>query len=462
MKELFLNQTLKRKWALTSSAVIFISYAMICFVIYIALQTWLLNNEESSVKRTSDDLTAFLLSQGPNVTIQEIQQNTGLMNSIVDKKQTVRLFNTDGIEILRINDTVPAASFEQKWGSKKESHREKVNDLDVLVESKTISLGLFKGYLQVVHPLTDYHAMLNYVLTAMLIGGLGALILSASIGYALANVLIRPIYELRDSMAKVKENGFDAPIELVYRANDEIGELLSIYHAMMSELQIAFTQQQQFVEDASHELRTPIQSLEGHLSMLKRWGKDDPLVLAESLDTSLHEIRRMKKLIEELLEMARREQRDIEARASISIVGEQIKNELLLVYPDCSILTTYDKDLEDIFITANALGQILRNIIENAIRYCNQIPHIEMRAFKKGDFVVIEISDNGIGIAEEELKQIFDRFYRIDKVRNRNDGGTGLGLSITKLLIGKYYGNIEVKSEIGKGSVFTIFLPLKK
>ena len=87
----FSNLSLQRKWMLTSSAVIFISYAIICIVVYVSLHTWLLNDEVSKVKRTRDDVASFLESQGPNISIQQIQQNTGLLKSIVDREQTVRL-----------------------------------------------------------------------------------------------------------------------------------------------------------------------------------------------------------------------------------------------------------------------------------------------------------------------------------------------------------------------------------
>lgn len=97
--------TLKRKWALTSASVLFISFALVCVILYIAINSWLLNEEKTSVTRSMDDLTAFFETRGSHLTINEMQHNTGLMNSIVDKDQTVRILNTDGIEILRLNNT---------------------------------------------------------------------------------------------------------------------------------------------------------------------------------------------------------------------------------------------------------------------------------------------------------------------------------------------------------------------
>lgn len=136
----FSNLSLQRKWMLTSSAVIFISYAIICIVVYVSLHTWLLNDEISKVKRTRDDVASFLESQGPNISIQQIQQNTGLLKSIVDREQTVRLYNNDGIEILRINNASKAAPLSPM----QEIVQMTIDKKDAYVVNEPIKLGFFK------------------------------------------------------------------------------------------------------------------------------------------------------------------------------------------------------------------------------------------------------------------------------------------------------------------------------
>ncbi|MEE3806616.1 MULTISPECIES: HAMP domain-containing histidine kinase [Lysinibacillus] len=457
LKNYIRHQSLQKKWMLTSSSVIFISFTIICMVVYLSLHTWLLNDEEGKVKRTSDDIISFLESQGPNVTIQQIQQNTGLLKSIADRDETVRIFNRDGVDILRINDTSAAAPLQ----SMQEVLEMTIDKKDVLVINEPIRIGFFQGYIQVIHPLTSFQSLMHYLLTAMLIAGIGALILSGSIGYYLANYLMKPLHELRASMKTVVDQGFNQPIQLTYTSQDEIGDLLKMYNAMMNELQISFTQQQQFVADASHELRTPIQAIEGHLSLLKRWGKDDPAILEESIDTSLTEIARMRKMIEELLELARREEKDEASEANALVVIEAVMEELQLVHPQARISLSKNGEIGPLFITENALSQIVRNIIENAIRYCEKIPEIEISLTTAGKIACLEIADNGIGIAEENMPFIFDRFYRVDEARNRQIGGTGLGLSISKMLLEKYNATVEVKSEVNIGTVFSLRIPLK-
>ncbi len=457
IRDYVVNQSLQRKWMLTSSAVIFFSYTIICIVVYISLHTWLINDEASKIKRTSDDLVYFLESQGPGLTIQEIQQNKGLLDSIKDRDETVKLFNLDGEKILSINDSSQVAPL-TSIGEVMEMTIDKKN---VFVINQRIQIGFFHGYIQVIHPLSKFLSLMHYLLTTMLIAGLGALLLSASIGYYLANYLMKPLRALRSSMKTVMDKGFNEPIQLTYTSHDEIGDLLKMYNAMMNELQISFTKQQQFVADASHELRTPIQAIEGHLSLLKRWGKDDPEILEESIETSLTEIARMRKLIEELLELARREEKDINSEADAVAVIEAAIEETRLLHPDARIALSKDEEIGRLFITENALSQIVRNIIENAIRYCEKIPEIQISLSVSGKEVLVKIEDNGIGIAEENIPYIFDRFYRVDKARNRQIGGTGLGLSITKMLLEKYNSTVEVKSVENGGTVFLMKFPLK-
>ncbi|OXS72601.1 two-component sensor histidine kinase [Lysinibacillus sp. KCTC 33748] len=456
-RDYLVNQSLQRKWMLTSSAVIFFSYTIICIVVYISLHTWLSNDEASKIKRTSDDLVYFLESQGPNLTIQEIQQNKGLIDSIADRDQTIRMFNLDGDQILRINNTSQAAPL----SSMGEIIDMTIDKKDVIVINEPIQLGFFHGYIQVIHPLSKFQSLMHYLLTTMLIAGLGALLLSASIGFYLANYLMKPLRALRSSMKTVMDKGFNEPIQLTYTSHDEIGDLLKMYNTMMNELQISFAQQQQFVADASHELRTPIQAIEGHLSLLKRWGKDDPEILEESINTSLTEIARMRKMIEELLELARREEKDIDSEADAVAVIEAVIEETRLLHPKARITLSKNEEIGRIFITENALSQIVRNIIENAIRYCEIVPEIQISLAVSEKEVLLKVEDNGIGIAKENIPFIFDRFYRVDEARNRQIGGTGLGLSITKMLLEKYNGSVEVKSEKNVGTVFFMKFPLK-
>ena len=235
-----------------------------------------------------------------------------------------------------------------------------------------------------------------------------------------------------------------------------MGELLAVYEQMMSELEGAFLQQHQFVSDASHELRTPLHAVEGHLSLLKRWGKNDPAVLEESLDLALAETTRMKTMIEELLALARRTPTTEEARASVNEVIEATCQTITSTHPEVTLTLQLTEPVEA-GITVGGLTQILQNLLINAVHYSKQDPHIDITTSFTKDMVSIKVADNGIGISEADLPYIFDRFYRADHSRLRIEG-SGLGLSIVQMLVHKYQGTITVHSSEA-GTTFIVQLP---
>ena len=454
--------SLKSKWTLTVGVTIFVSYSIISVILYIALQTWLINNEEKNAMRTVDDLTSFFEAQGNTVTIQQLQNNSALMKAILNQEQTVRIFNLDGLEVLRINDVTDAASMPDLEINDFSSilTKQQINGTDNYVIHQIVQIGPFQGILQLIHPLSTFHSMMNYILTTLIIVGLGALLFSVSISYYLANLLIKPLEQLRDAMNIVRDRGFKARPTFHYEADDEIGDLLKMYNSLMNELEISFTKQQQFVADASHELRTPIQVIEGHLSLLKRWGKDDPDVLAESLDTSLEEIMRMKKMIEEMLQLARNEETDMDASVDIEHVYNKVKEEMSQLYPSAVIEQSVVGQKCLAAISEQALVQIFRNIMSNGLRYTSN-RKIHITIYYSEQMISVSIKDYGIGIPEKQLPFIFDRFYRVEESRTKAISGTGLGLSITKMLADKYQVEILVKSEVDHGTVFILNIPAK-
>ena len=455
--------SLKSKWTLTVGVTIFVSYAIISIVLFIALKTWLINNEEKNAMRTVDDLTSFFEAQGSAVTIQKLQNNSALMKAILNQEQTVRIFNLDGLEVVRINDVTSAAPMPDIVNNDFSTilKKQQIDGTDNYVIHQLVQIGPFQGVLQLIHPLSTFHSMMNYILTTVLIVGFGALLFSVSISYYLANLLIKPLEQLRDAMHIVRDRGFKAQPTFRYEADDEIGDLLKMYHSLMNELEISFTKQQQFVADASHELRTPIQVIEGHLSLLQRWGKDDPEVLAESLDTSLEEIARMKKMIGELLQLARNEETDIDARVDVEQVYDKVKQELSQLYPTAIIEQSVVGQKCLAAISEQALVQIFRNIMSNGLRYTNNRPKLDITINYSEQMISVSIQDNGIGISEKQLPFIFDRFYRVEESRTKAISGTGLGLSITKMLVEKYHIEMQVESEVNCGTVFTLKIPVK-
>lgn len=454
--------SLKKKWTIGSASVIFLSFALMSMVLFLALHGWLYQQEEQEVKRTMQDLTTFFETQGLSLTIQDIQANKGLMNSIIDKDQTVRLLNEDGIEIVRINNSSTFPPFDHAIVPRT-GYKINTDEPEFISASGQLRLGRFDGYIQLIHPLNAFKSTMSYILTAMILFGIGALLLSGWIGYTLANYLLKPLRELKETMVNVNQYGFEREVQLSYKEKDEIGELISVYESMMNKLKVSFEQQQQFMADASHELRTPIQVVEGHLALLNRWGKLDPKILDESLQTSLAETQKMKQLIDEMLELARGQQLKEYPPINIKLETDEVIGEMVQLFPSAHIQhADYELKALQVRISPNSYQQIMRNILTNAIRYSKEPAKITISYGTNSEKVMVHVKDEGIGMTKEQLSQIFNRFYRVESARSRDSGGSGLGLSIVKMLVENVQGNVKVKSEEGMGTTFTVIFPIAK
>ena len=306
--------------------------------------------------------------------------------------------------------------------------------------------------------------MLNVILTIMTAGGIAVILLSIlGGGGAISRRLLTPIKELTNTMKKVEEKGMQERVQ-VYETKDELSALAIMFNTMMDKLEHSFRQQKQFVEDASHELCTPIAIIEGHLSLLVRCGKNDPKILEESLAASLQETRRLKRLVQDLIAVSQAEATlavlENEKIWPVPIIEQAIQN-MVLIHTEVDFSTELAA-LEEIqiAITSNHLEQILLILLDNGIKYSTIDKRIDIIGSVNAQYACIVIKDYGMGIPDSDLPHIFDRFYRVNKARSRQQGGRGLGLAIAKGLIGKYRGIIEVQSEGHVGTTILIQLPI--
>lgn len=218
-----------------------------------------------------------------------------------------------------------------------------------------------------------------------------------------------------------------------------------------------------FVANVSHELRTPVTSIKGFSDTLIDGAYKDESSLLSFLEIIQTETNRLEALIEELLELSRVEQSGFKVDAQPTDMKAVIEYAFEMVQPGFEEKNMkFETSLEQVSVAgdANRLVQIMMNLMVNALTYSTPEKTITVRLFEKGGKAVIEVEDEGIGIDPSEIHRLFERFYRVDKARSRNSGGTGLGLSIVKHLVEAHRGKIEVQSTPGKGSVFSIYLPL--
>lgn len=217
-----------------------------------------------------------------------------------------------------------------------------------------------------------------------------------------------------------------------------------------------------FVANVSHELRTPITSIKGFSETLLDGNMQDTEALKEFLQIIYNESYRLQLLIEDLLALSR-----LEGDSYQLVLNKVNARELIadiipaLHYKAERKGTTLDTDIAAIEIKADKerISQVIINLVDNAINYTPENGHVTLKIYENSQHVCIRVSDTGIGISKKDLPRVFERFYRVDKARTRDSGGTGLGLAIVKHIVEVHHGDIEIDSELDKGTTITVYLP---
>ena len=261
--------------------------------------------------------------------------------------------------------------------------------------------------------------------------------------------------ELEEAILKVPADKDGAKIST---GDEDLASIEAALNSLLYRMQEARMQQARFVDDASHELRTPIQVIQGYANMLDRWGKDDPAVLEESITAIKKESENMKELIDQLLFLARGDN----GRQKLAIVRMDLSEVMSEVWEESAMIDSDHKytfeDSEDCFINGDKamIKQSIRIFVQNAAKYSTKGDTIKLSVKKENDKIAYIVQDEGIGMAGEELSHIFERFYRSDKARNSSTGGSGLGLSIAKWIIDAHKGTVEVLSRQEIGTRITV------
>lgn len=281
-------------------------------------------------------------------------------------------------------------------------------------------------------------------------------------GLYLANKSLRPVDEVTTRARKITAENLDKTIP-PREVDDEIGRLISTVNDMIQRLHGSFAQVRQFSADASHELRTPLTVMRGEIELALRNPKT-PEEYRQVLESSMEEIIRMSSIIENLLTLAKADQGTYEVNLSevnLGSLAQELYDDGEVLAEGKHIQVTLAKN-EPITIVGDKvrLRQLFLNLIDNAIKYTPKGGAVTLSVERQNGSAVVQVADTGIGIPPEDISKVFDRFYRVDKARSREIGGTGLGLSIAKWIAELHRGKISVSSEVDKGSVFTVELPI--
>ncbi|WP_144528322.1 ATP-binding protein [Peribacillus simplex] len=294
-------------------------------------------------------------------------------------------------------------------------------------------------------------AVLRIVLIAVTVIAMIPVLISSTI---LSNFIARPIRSMIDTMKEIQTSGQFKRLSLEEKSKDELVEMGKTFNHMIDLLQANFEKQEQFVSNASHELKTPLTVIESYASLLKRKGLERPDLFAESIEAIHSEAIRMREMTEEMLLLAKHQEKwNIEKE---TIILNDIIAELAKVYKNAYNRTVeiYSGDAIEAVTDIQKLKQLLFIFLDNARKYSDE--HIAVYIGQTSDDAYIRIEDRGDGIPKAELPKVFDRFYRVDKARSRKQGGSGLGLSMAKEIADAIDVRIEMDSLEGRGTIVTL------
>jgi two-component system, OmpR family, sensor kinase len=314
------------------------------------------------------------------------------------------------------------------------------------------------GYLQVGRSLERYMDLLTRLRLLLVFTGLGTVSVSLFATALLTHRLLKPLDEIAAVALQITRAG-DLSRRLPDPGrNDEIGRLTFVLNQTLERLERLFQLQQRFLADVSHELRTPLTTIRGNVDLMRRMGMADPETLAVIQD----EVGRMTRLVDDLMLLARADAGGLPIQRQVvelDTIFLDIFRQVSALDPPIEV-TLQEIDQVRVWGDGDRLRQLLLNLVDNAIKYTPAGGQVALSLSQEGGQARIEIADTGVGIAEEDLHLIFERFYRVDKSRGRVQGGSGLGLSIAKWVAEAHGGNIKVVSKVGGGTTFTVLLPL--
>ena len=306
-------------------------------------------------------------------------------------------------------------------------------------------------------PGMPHDALVRMIVVAALLF-LGLVAAFAAMCTLTARRMLAPLKKMAERIEEITVEDMSARLDPV-DTQDELDELSRRINTMLDGLQEAFDRQSNFISDASHELRTPISVIRGYSDLLSRWGKTDENVLTEAIDAIRTESANMKSIVEQLLYLAKLGSFKLRnAKFDLSETVRDIAEGYRLTSTDKTIACHADSGIE-ICADRGLTVELIRVIADNAIKYTPAGGTVDIRAAATPTGAEVTVADNGIGISEQDLPHIFDRFYRCDKARGRAEGSTGLGLAIAKSIAEMMGGNITAKSVLGSGSVFVINIP---
>lgn len=331
-----------------------------------------------------------------------------------------------------------------------------------------IALADTIGYLYTIHSglpgisLTALQITYQSIGRFFIRGGIVAVGIAIILTYFLSRRILSPVKALTTAARQFGKGDFSKRVD--YNGKGEMGELARSFNSMAENLEKNEQLRRNMVADVAHELRTPISNLKGYLEAIS-----DGLIKPD--EATIHSLNEeaasLSRLVTDLQELSLADAGKLKMTMQPEEISHIIKDALMVIQPKAAvkgitITSSLPQNLPLVEIDAQRIKQVLNNLLNNAIAHTGKDGKITVTAYPQNELLQVSVADTGEGIPQEDLKMIFERFYRVDKSRTRATGGSGLGLTIARRIIEAHGGTIEATSRLGQGSTFTFTLPTIK
>jgi two-component system OmpR family sensor kinase len=330
-----------------------------------------------------------------------------------------------------------------------------------LVTSALLTGGGLGVVVQVGEPLDQLNRALSQSRFSIAVILLVAAVAVAALAYIIAAQVTTPLARLAEAMAGIGSEGLSRRLRWKGRS-DEVARLAREFDDLLARLEEAFARERRFISDASHELKTPLTSINANAQMLARWGDRDETIRKESLETIVAESAALAAMVNGMLTLAKADSGEsipMERLALAEAASDAVRSTTQRAYEKGLTLTFDSREPSPQIEGDPALvRQMIANLIDNAIKFTDR-GSVTVRVSSENGDAVVEIADDGPGIDPEDLPLVFDRFYRADKSRSRDVAGTGLGLAIVRSIARVHGGSVRAEPRAEGGTTFRVRLP---
>jgi heavy metal sensor kinase len=435
--------------------------------IWVSLKRHLYDIADDALENQIDDMEHFLVAQPKDASVAKLQEEITETYVLEHEGDYLQLRDEQGNWIYRAaffeKNDVPVPYISDLQNRAFDDRR--IGGRRFRFVSDVIGVNGRRFVVQTAIPEGDIIGTLHSFRRNLLGWGLVMLLFASAVGFWLSRKALAPVDAITRTARNINAGNLSNRLEQL-TTGDELQRLSDTLNEMLTRIEEAFRRVSQFTADASHELRTPISLMRTEAEIALRKSRDID-EYQEALRHILIEAETMTVLIEKLLSLARtdagRETLDIRP-INLRETVDQVASDWRLTVREHQLVLKEHVTHEDVYIRGDraALNRSFNILIDNAVKYTPAPGTIDIRLERSDGNAVFSVADSGIGIREEEQEHIFERFYRVDKARSREQGGAGLGLAIARWIIDQHGGSIEVRSHLGKGSTFRITLPMDK